>query len=103
MNAITQPVTKSVTPPPPQLRYCKECGEGFYPRRDDQDFHNRTCRQKWHARRQKRGMELIDFALEWRGKRLKGGFTKFCQMVDEWLREDRAHAKANKAKRTKAK
>lgn len=93
LNASMQPRNA------PPLRHCRECGHPFYARRDDQEFCRPTCRQNWHRRRYDRGAALYDFAMEWRGKRLKGGFTKLCQMVDEWLREERERRQAHKALR----
>lgn len=34
--------------------------------------------------------------MEWRGKRLKGGFTRLCQIIDEWLRDERERRRANR-------
>lgn len=75
--------------PPRPVSFCRECGSPYYPRRDDQEYCAPTCRSKFHKRRYERGAQLYDFAMDWRGKRRKGGFTALCQMVDEWLRDER--------------
>ncbi len=74
---------------PAEVRYCRECGQPYHPSRHDQEFCRPHCRQTHHKRRYERGAILYDFAMKWRGKRTKGGFTEFCQMVDEWLRAER--------------
>ena len=87
--------------PPLPMRYCGECGNPYWPTRQDQDFCGTACRQNFHKRRYQRGAELYDFAMDWRGKRRKGGFTEFCRIVDEWLRDERdrraRHAKIREA------
>jgi hypothetical protein len=77
---------------PVSLRFCRECGHPFHPARHEQVFcPGSKCRMAFNARRAKRAIALYDFAMNWRSKRLKGGFTQFCQMIDEWLRADRTH------------
>ena len=108
-EAHTQTHTAATSSPPlvrprgfvPRPRYCKECGHPFYPARHDQDYCRPKCRQAWHKRRYERGAQLYDFAMAWRGKRLKGGFTRLCQMLDEWLRDERDRRKACKRLREK--
>lgn len=87
---------------PPKIRYCQECGHPFWPTRPHQQFCRTKCRSDKHHRDERRGAELLDFALEWRRKRLKGGFTRLTQMVDRYLAEDRDRAKAIEAKRKAA-
>jgi predicted nucleic acid-binding Zn ribbon protein len=82
--------------PPRPVDFCKECGNPYYPRREDQEFCGGTCRSKFHKRRQQRGTELYDFAMDWRGKRRKGGFTALCQMLDDWLRDNRVRKDAHR-------
>jgi len=77
------------------VRFCRECGLPFHPTRVDQDFCATKCRQTLHHRRSMRGVALYDFAMEWRGKRLKGGFTELCRIIDEWLRDERDRRKAH--------
>ena len=83
--------------PPRPVDFCSECGHPYYPRLEAQEFCGTPCRNKFHKRRQKRGTELYDFAMRWRGKRLKGGFTALCQMVDDWLRDDKARRQEHRA------
>ncbi len=83
------------TPPRP-VGYCKECGHPFYPKREDQDFCATGCRNQHHKRRYERGAKLYDFAIHWRSKRPKGAFTEFCQIVDEYIRDNKARAKVRK-------
>jgi len=82
--------------PPRPVSFCRECGHPYWPRRDDQEYCSSTCRSKYHKRRYERGAQLYDFAMEWRGKRLKGGFTRLCQIIDEWLRDERERRRANR-------
>jgi hypothetical protein len=96
-------MTRAIKPkgtPPRGVCFCRECGHPFYPRREDQEYCAYTCRTRYHKRRYERGAQLYDFAMEWRGKRLKGGFTQLCQIVDEWLRDQRDRRKAHKEIKT---
>lgn len=96
MDAATSrdtPILPSGAPMP--LRYCKECGRPFYPTRRDQDYCTSKCRQTLHKRRYERGAKLYDFAMEWRGKRVRGGFTELCRIIDDWLRDERDRRKAH--------
>ncbi len=100
MLAAASDAPSNASPAPrnqPQLQHCRECGHPFYAARKDQEFCRPKCRQDWHKRRYERGAALYDFAMEWRGKRLKGGFTRLCQMIDEWLRDERERKACNKA------
>jgi predicted nucleic acid-binding Zn ribbon protein len=85
-------------PRKPPLAHCRECGAPFYLLKADQAFCGVKCRQTFHKRRYERGAQLYDFAMEWRGKRLKGGFTQLCRIIDDWLREDRERAQARSAR-----
>lgn len=91
----------------PKVRFCRECGAPFYPGRTGQEFCKPGCRTRHHRRRYDRGAQLYDFAMEWRGKRLKGGFTRLCQMIDGWLADERQrgkeHARIREAHRRQAK
>ncbi|WP_044558706.1 hypothetical protein [Azospirillum sp. B4] len=98
----------SAATPPPQghnrgAHYarsrCAECGEDYQPTRIDAAFCSAYCRKAHNDRRKERGLALIDAALEWRGKRQKGGFLKFCRLVDQFLRDDRERKAAQKAAR----
>lgn len=83
--------------PPRPVSFCRECGHPYWPRRDDQEYCGATCRSAYHKRRYERGAQLYDFAMRWRGQRLKGGFTDLCQMLDEWLRDERDRRQARRA------
>lgn len=77
------------------LRFCTECGHPFHPARHDQHFCRPACRKDHHHRRAARGVLALDACLAWRKTRRKGGMTDVCQLVDSWLAEDRARAKAH--------
>ncbi|MBF0305167.1 MAG: hypothetical protein HQL41_05915 [Alphaproteobacteria bacterium] len=79
------------------MSHCRECGAPFWLMKTDQAFCRNACRQAFHKRRYERGAQLYDFAMEWRGKRLRGGFTRLCRIIDDWLRENRERADARKA------
>ena len=79
--------------------FCQECGQPFYPQRRDQSFCRPVCRQTLHRRRYERGAALYDFAMDWRGKRLRGGFTALCKMLDDWLHDERQRRAQHKALR----
>jgi len=100
MNAISRMTTERILTrgdAPRERRYCKECGNPFWPSRHGQDFCPKsTCRSTFHQRRASRGTQLYDLAMEWRGKRRKGLFTELCRILDDWLYEDRERAKAHK-------
>jgi len=91
-----QAVIKPKGTPPRTIGYCRECGHPFHPGRHDQEYCGNTCRKTFHKRRYERGAQLYDFAMEWRGKRLKGGFTQLCQIIDDWLREERERRNQHK-------
>ena len=78
----------------PEVHFCRECGAPFWPRRFDQEFCGETHRRAWHRRKEARGAELHDLALEWRrkrpdGTRPKGGLSRVTSLVDGWLAEER--------------
>lgn len=92
---MTSPaVTIRGTAPVP--RYCSDCGQPFWPRREDQEFCRTACRQAHHGRRKQRGLELYDLAMAFRRERRKGGFTEVCRLLDDWIRQDRLTAKAHR-------
>jgi len=102
------PTTEARTPdpikpkgiPPRGVCFCRECGHPYYAKREDQEYCSTKCRQNFHRRRYDRGAELYDFAMNWRGKRLKGGFTILCQILDEWLRQEKTRkAKCQKIRK----
>lgn len=102
MDGSTMPRTKDdgdrITPSgtPAPLRYCQECGHPFYPSRQDQVFHKPACRHAHHRRREQRGSQLYDDAMDWRRTRRKGGFTDLTRQLDDWIREDREREARNK-------
>lgn len=89
-------------PGAPPIDFCRECGEPFWKTRADKDFCSDKDKRKWHRRRERRALELFDDAMKWRRNREKGGFTRFCQLLDRYLAEDRDREKELKAKRQAA-
>ncbi len=87
-------VLKPKGAPPRPVSFCKECTDPYWPTRRDQEFCTSACRMKYHKRRSERGARLYDLAMEWRVQRRPGGFKRFCQLLDDWLRDDRRRAKA---------
>lgn len=83
----------------PPVAHCRECGEAFWKTRADKEFCNDKCKRKWHRRRERRALELYDDAVQWRRKREKGGFTRFCQLIDRYIADDRERQAELKAKR----
>ncbi len=70
---------------------CKECGEKFRQKRNDQRFCTAEHRQKWHRRSQVRGGAAIEKLIAWRVSRgaKKGALGEIAHMVDQWITEDR--------------
>lgn len=73
------------------IRTCKECGEKFRAKREDQVFCRPQHRQKWHRRQQVRGGRAVELLIAWRKSRggKKGALGEIARMVDEWIKEDR--------------
>lgn len=86
-----------INPPDLPAAVCPECGAAFWKTRADRKFCGDRCKRDHHRRREARGTELYDFAMAWRGKRLAGGFTELCRLLDGWLAEDRERKRRVKA------
>lgn len=74
---------------PVARRNCCECSATFETNRSDREFCSSNCKAAWNNRRMTRGARLYDLAMDFRGRRKKGGFTEVCRMIDSFLEEDR--------------
>lgn len=68
-------------------RRCAQCGAAFKPIKIDQSFCGADCRKFYHELRHRLGGRLLDLAILWRGKKVKGGFSDFTAQVDSILRD----------------
>lgn len=90
----TNPSPATATPQrTPEAESCKECGEAFLPRRNDQVFCQPDCRHAWHNRAKSRAATAYEILIKWR--KTRGiGLGELSAVVDEWLREDREAGRA---------
>ncbi len=84
-------------PPRQDPKFCDWCNQPFWPRREDQRFCKKACRQGHHHQNAARGAEILKAAMAWRKTRAKGGLTALQQLTDEFVREDRAAEKKREA------
>jgi hypothetical protein len=71
-----------------RVRICRECHRPFAQKRIDQDFHNPSCRRKWHARIESRMREAYAAGMAMRSKK-PGAFSALTNLFDRYIAEDR--------------
>ena len=79
----------SLLPATPALRFCAECGHGFYPKRHDQTHCVAACNRAKHKRRILGGLKIYDAAMKWRIERPNGALSELGAIVDDLAHEER--------------
>lgn len=84
-------------PPQPRFRYCRECGQPFYPQRRDQHFCKNACRMQRNDRERSQGRSLLPLILKWRLDRTKGALAELTRFADEIAEGERQRRRQHKA------
>jgi hypothetical protein len=68
---------------------CRECKVKFEARRASREFCCIACRQRFNNRRMTRGLQIYDFAMEWRDDRTDTtALTLLCRLLAKFKDED---------------
>ncbi|GAB4368239.1 MAG: hypothetical protein Kow00114_27410 [Kiloniellaceae bacterium] len=82
-------------PARPPHRFCRECGQPFYPKRVDQACCSTPCRTARHDRERNHGRALYRLVTAWRLDRSKGALSDLTQYADLIAQEERSRRARN--------